>query len=1246
MALHPFGQGDGEGQGGQTLAVPIMAIEIASPASRSDVALAFNRHAVYEILQSSVEQAGLSWDRCYQEDRGDGVLVIFPPGTHPGILPGQLAERLAAGVRAHNELAVPDRTLQLRASTTFGDVQHDRHGVFGPALNLVFRMLDAPAVKQMARELDADLVIVVSDYLMRDGLVDPAEFKSMRARVKETEFRAWLRAYAPGGSPRRVSRDRAPETDTSPTTSQLPAGPANFIGRKEELRTLDAALAGDDGRLPIVLIEGFAGVGKTALAVHWAHRVSHRFPDGHVWVNLGNTQPEEALTKILATFSVPESRIPDDLDARRVLLQEMLSGRRMLFILDDATDEAQLRHLLPVRDSPTLAIVTSRERLDVQRAARRVRLDVLSMEEGLALLDSVVGRRRTRAEPEAAEELVRRNGFLPLALQLAAGNLALYQGDRLADAVRELGEASAGGTGFDHMVRGAVDLSYRSLDDAVRRAFRLLSLVQGLDVDPRTSAALWDVDVAEAEVLLEALHRSSLVEPAVTGHYRLHPLLQEYARDRATEEEHEPTRRAAVDRYVHAVRQDVVPEASIARDFWTTEDHLSYRPYADAITAFIRHPDTQPPLTIAVKAPWGAGKTSLMRMIQHSLDPRAGDSRGRIRLTADARQRLGLLRRIRRRPRSPGSDMPVTNYELLRQAVREPEPAPAPERLEPLRAEPDPETVPPPAGWRATVWFNPWMYQNGEQVWAGLAHEIINQISSRLAVGDRERFWLRLNLARVDRHAVRRRCHRLLFERLLPLLVVWTCAVAAGICGLLVASLLPAAEHVVRWVSGTALGGGTLVLAGIAAMRIGGFFRGTVAGPLTKLVGEPDLLTGSHRMLSAQLSGSFDKLVPDPGYASRLGLLHLVQTDIRRVLDLVATPEQPLVVFVDDLDRCSPGTVAQVIEAVNLFLAGEFPNCVFVLGMEPGAVAAHVEVAYRDLSDAHERGRRPGDWSTLGWRFLEKIVQLSVSLPPPRKDIDIPGYVRTLLDVREGVPEPVASPADESSVEPPPAESADPPQADAHSVSADPAPTAAAAGPSPEPEIDQTLLAQAIRDRAPTPDTLRKAAMDAQRELIGTGEPLLPATMAAAEKVFAELYNDAAEHDAIAAALSVLSTRNPREIKRFINLFRFYTFINQLRRLHGEHAASGEQVAKLAAFAIRWPHLITQLSAYDADNPTHPLAELEACARSEKGREWAAALRRLMPTVVPSSPLPSWCYDLRDFLADGPEIGEMAAPLL
>ena len=206
--------------------------------------------------------------------------------------------------------------------------------------------------------------------------------------------------------------------------------------------------------------------------------------------------------------------------------------------------------------------------------------------------------------------------------------------------------------------------------------------------------------------------------------------MRDFADQRLREEEPEHvTELQANIRRWRADRFGVLIRARITRDYWTTEDLLGYRPYADAIAAFIRHRDTRPPLTIGIKGPWGAGKTSLMRMVQIQLDPKeeTGGQR-RIELTQDSRKRLRIRKHWSRWARQPKPDDRLTVRELLEQTSQAPEPVP-------LRAQV--AGYPQSGEWRPTAWFNPWVYQSGEQVWAGLAGEIIGQVTSRLAPGDR-----------------------------------------------------------------------------------------------------------------------------------------------------------------------------------------------------------------------------------------------------------------------------------------------------------------------------------------------------------------------------------------------------------------------------------------------------------------------------------------------------------------------------
>ena len=150
--------------------------------------------------------------------------------------------------------------------------------------------------------------------------------------------------------------------------------------------------------------------------------------------------------------------------------------------------------------------------------------------------------------------------------------------------------------------------------------------------------------------------------------------------------------------------------------------------------------------------------------------------------------------------------------------------------------------------------------------------------------------------------------------------------------------------------------------------------------------------------------------------------------------------------------------------------------------------------------------------------------------------------------------------------------------------------------------------------------------------------------MAAAERIFTELYSDAAAHDAIASALTLLPTRNPREIKRFVNVFRFYTFVSQMHRLRGYPAATGDQVAKVAAFSIRWPQVVGLLFAPPTDD-AHPLVTLDLAARDEAD-SWWQSLKEIAPSLRHHTEQPAWCHDLREFLRADPEINEAAARLL
>jgi DNA-binding SARP family transcriptional activator/tetratricopeptide (TPR) repeat protein len=320
----------------------------------------------------------------------------------------------------------------------------------------------------------------------------------------------------------------------------LPRAVPDFTGRQADLGRLDAIADGSREVAAVATITGTAGAGKTALAVHWGHRSAHRFPDGQLYVNLRGfdisrpLRPVDALALLLQALGQPADKIPVDTQEASGLYRSLLAGRRMLVLLDNAATTDQVRPLLPV-GAGSLALITSRNRLSgllARDGARRVALDVLPATDAVRLLTRILGRDRVAAESEAATALAAACGHLPLALRIAAANLADQPGKPLADYVSLLygGDrlaALAIDGDLDSTVRAAFDQSYAHLDDDAARLFRLLGVVPGPDITADAAAALADLP---AEALLRRLTAAHLVQEQVDGRYSMHDLLRLYAR--------------------------------------------------------------------------------------------------------------------------------------------------------------------------------------------------------------------------------------------------------------------------------------------------------------------------------------------------------------------------------------------------------------------------------------------------------------------------------------------------------------------------------------------------------------------------------------------------------------------------------------------------------------------------------------------------------------------------------------------
>jgi hypothetical protein len=649
------------------------------------------------------------------------------------------------------------------------------------------------------------------------------------------------------------------------------------------------------------------------------------------------------------------------------------------------------------------------------------------------------------------------------------------------------------------------------------------------------------------------------------------------------------------------------PTPKVDSDLWCEEDRLGYEAYARTIASLITHEETVPPLTIGIKAPWGAGKTSLMKRVQHLLD-------GYAELTEESR--TGILQEWQ---------PPQTT---LRELLDQLKATAKPNMLEVKRSRKGEAYGLPP---RTTVWFNAWKYQTSEQIWAGMAHCIISQVTARMSVKDRELFWLRLHARRVNVEEVRKKVYEVVLRQIAPmaLLVLAVCVIAIWL-----AVELPApqgSEH--GWLQ---------------------WWR-YVLGGVPAICGAFQMRREWAAKLGEKAAGTVRELIREPDYEGKMGYLHLVESDIREVLDLVttasagdrapddseaqdqaessvgtekssssrqerekdgataespllATParsgapgsgqgqggqplpsfarpdgrgrpslhkirKDPLVVFVDDLDRCAPNKVAEVVEAINLFLCGDYPNCIFVVGMEPGMVAAALEVANKDvIAKAQEMGLVDGA-APVGWRFMEKIVQLPIMIPPPTK-----GWRKLYVEWLVGsAVMPAIAAAENSGAE---GKSKSPPNENRPSTS-----LRAGSGrgtlkdkvPFQEHEVQAFMSAMAANSLA-----------EVEKKGVEIVEAAAPEKKPAAAEASKRMYEQAfSERDPLIADfvsdVAELVDGNPRQIKRYVNVFRFYSTLRHSLRVDGTVAAgelpSDKVLAKFVALSIQWPHAVDCLRA-------------------------------------------------------------------
>jgi DNA-binding SARP family transcriptional activator/tetratricopeptide (TPR) repeat protein len=340
------------------------------------------------------------------------------------------------------------------------------------------------------------------------------------------------------------------ETVAPEVPAQLPVDVPGFTGREEELGQLDAVLAAV-GEHPtaavIATLSGTAGVGKSALAVHWAHRLVDRFPDGQLYVNLRGfestgapVKPEDAVRAFLDAFAVSPQRIPASAAAQEGLYRSLLAERRVVVVLDNARDAEQVRPLLPGAPH-CLTVVTSRDQLTgliAAEGAYPITLDLLPVADARELLARRLGARRIAAEPAAVDDIIARCARLPLALAIVAARAATHPGfplamlaAELADIRRGLDAFAAGDAATD--LRAVFFWSYRTLSPDAARMFRLLGEAPGPDVSVPAAASLAAMPARQIWSVLAELARAHLVTERTAGRYTFHDLLRTYAAEQA-----------------------------------------------------------------------------------------------------------------------------------------------------------------------------------------------------------------------------------------------------------------------------------------------------------------------------------------------------------------------------------------------------------------------------------------------------------------------------------------------------------------------------------------------------------------------------------------------------------------------------------------------------------------------------------------------------------------------------------------
>lgn len=533
-------------------------------------------------LAAQAERARAAGDRALARTQLNRALELWDGEPLAGV-PGPFAES--------QRTRLVEWRLQLLETRLDLDLESGHHA---EAVSELTALTDAHPLRERLRELlmlalyrsgrQAEALAVYADtrrFLANELGVEPRpELSALQQRILRADVE-----LARGGEP----ASAPPSIQVRP--AQLPATVPYFTGAANRIHELSDILTGAEGRIMAVsAVAGMGGVGKTTLAVHVAHVARPHFPDGQLYADLGGSGPRPAepaavLGAFLRALGTPDAVIPDSADERAALYRSTLDGRRVLVLLDNARDAAQVRSLLPGAPG-CAALITSRARMTGLPEAHLVDLDIMSPEEAIQLFVRIAGAERVEAEREAVGDVVAACGFLPLAICIAASRLAARRtwtvsvlAAKLTDERRRLDELQTG----DLAVKATFELGYGQLEPVQARAFRLLGLAEGPDLSLSAAAALLDLPEPDAEDVLETLVDFSLLESTAPGRYRFHDLVRLYARACAGRDELPAEREAALARLLDFYLATASRVYALERPGDRAVDHLAPTRYPGVV---------------------------------------------------------------------------------------------------------------------------------------------------------------------------------------------------------------------------------------------------------------------------------------------------------------------------------------------------------------------------------------------------------------------------------------------------------------------------------------------------------------------------------------------------------------------------------------------------------------------------------------------------------------------------------------